>query len=103
MWSLSLGLVPEAERIAENPLRIIAIPAADGGLTSAMAAEIFGGVMDMNLGGKLHDAQAVISETPLGTLRRLAPTVTYSKTPPAGVTQSWSTAGPASRTGPNAA
>jgi crotonobetainyl-CoA:carnitine CoA-transferase CaiB-like acyl-CoA transferase len=81
MWSLSLGLVPEAERIAENPLRMIAIPAADGGLTSARAAEIFGGVMGLNLGGKLHDAQAVVSETPLGTLRRLAPTVTCSKTP----------------------
>jgi hypothetical protein len=81
MWSLSLGLVPEAERIADNPLRMIAIPADEGGLTSAKAAQIFGGIMSMNLGGKLHNAQAVVGETPIGTLRRLAPAVNFSKTP----------------------
>ena len=81
MWSLSLGLVPETDRIADNPLLMIAIPAADGGLTSAKAAQIFAAAMSMNLGGRLHDVRAVVSETPIGTVRRFAPAITFSKTP----------------------
>jgi crotonobetainyl-CoA:carnitine CoA-transferase CaiB-like acyl-CoA transferase len=71
MWYQSLGLVPEAERaFATNLCRQIwNPPKAD--LPRLMR----------ELTSRLRDPLALVRDTPLGKLRRLAPAVAYSATP----------------------
>ena len=73
MWYQSLGLVPEAERaFGKNYLRDIwKLTPSD---LPRMAHE---------LKARLIEPAALVRDTPLGKLRRLAPAVTYSGTPAA--------------------
>lgn len=71
MWYQSLGLVPEAERaFGRNYLRDI------WKLTQSDLPR-----MAHELKARLIDPPALVRDTPLGKLRRLAPAVAYSATP----------------------
>ena len=71
MWYPSLGLVPPEQRaFAENGFRHIH-DAGPGAALAHLAA----------LKQRLLDPEIIVRETPLGTVRRLAPAVTYSATP----------------------
>lgn len=71
MWYQSLGLVPEAERaFGRNHLRDIWH--LDREALSRMAQDAR---------RRLLEPVALVRDTPLGKLRRLAPAVTYSRTP----------------------
>lgn len=77
MWCLSLGLIPEAERaFAENPLH--QIKSASFSKSSEFLHEI-----KRQITQRLLEPEVLVGDTPLGRLRRLAPTVTYSATPAA--------------------
>ena len=70
-WYQSLGLVPPEERsFAENPCRHLETLTPDR--LPALAA---------SLKQRLLDPDVLIRQTPLGTVRRLAPAVKYSATP----------------------
>jgi len=71
MWYQSLGLIPPEDRsFAENPFRHLGSLSAD-----KLHA------LQTGLKQRLLDPDLIIRETPLGRLRRLAPAVTYSRTP----------------------
>jgi crotonobetainyl-CoA:carnitine CoA-transferase CaiB-like acyl-CoA transferase len=70
MWYQSLGLVPEAERaFSTNLTQHIWNPPAD-------SARIMS-----EMKSRLRNPAALLRDTALGAVRRLAPAVTYSKTP----------------------
>jgi len=70
MWYQSLGLVPEVERaFSTNLNQHIWNPPKD-------AARIM-----QEMKSRLLDPPAIVRETALGTVRRLAPAVTYGETP----------------------
>ncbi|HXX68536.1 MAG TPA: CoA transferase [Polyangiaceae bacterium] len=71
MWYQSLGLVPVEDRgFAENVFQRLDYTNPSGSLSR------LGG-----LGQRLLEPDVIERQTPLGTLRRLAPAVTYSATP----------------------
>ncbi len=71
MWYQSLGLVPEGERaFADNHYRRI------WSLSDADQPRI-----EQSLKSRLFEPAALIRDTPLGKVRRLAPAVAYSTTP----------------------
>jgi crotonobetainyl-CoA:carnitine CoA-transferase CaiB-like acyl-CoA transferase len=78
MWALSLGLIPDSDR-GENPMLGLACPTADGVLTPARALKAITALA--TIGQHLRAPEELVRDTPLGRLRRLAPAVTYSRTP----------------------
>ena len=71
MWYQSLGLIPKKDiEFAVNPFQKIYQLSSHELMNAAS-----------NLGERLSTAEAIIRDTPLGELRRLAPAVTYSATP----------------------
>ena len=71
MWYQSLGLIPQEEHsFAENPFRHLEPPTPNELLA-----------LHAGLKQRLLEPDALIRETPLGLVRRLAPAVTYSATP----------------------
>jgi hypothetical protein len=71
MWYQSLGLIPEAERgFAKNWMRDI----------WHLKEDDFPEIAHQ-LTSRLRDPTTVVRDTPLGKVRRLAPTVSYSATP----------------------